>query len=66
MDDLSDLCSLIERSIDEESPVSVREGGIIRTGFDKTIDNLRSAKTQGKTGWHSWRRMTGQEPGLKT
>ncbi len=48
MDDLSDLCSLIERSIDEESPVSVREGGIIRTGFDKTIDNLRSAKTQGK------------------
>ncbi len=48
MDDLSDLCSLIERSIDEESPVSVREGGIIRTGFDETIDNLRSAKTQGK------------------
>ncbi len=49
MDGLEDLCELIGRAICEEPPVSVREGGIIREGFDETIDQLRHAKTEGKT-----------------
>lgn len=48
MDELSDICTLIENAIEDEPPVSVREGGIIREGFDETIDNLRKAKTEGK------------------
>ncbi len=48
MDDLSDICTLIENAITEEPSISVREGGIIREGFDETIDNLRHAKTEGK------------------
>ena len=49
MDGLEDLYHLICASIQEEPPISVKEGGIIREGFDETIDNLRNAKTQGKT-----------------
>lgn len=48
MDDLSDICTLIENAIEDEPPIAIKEGGIIRTGFDKTIDNLRNAKTEGK------------------
>jgi len=49
MDDLSDLFELINSSITEEPPISIREGGIIKEGFDETIDQLRHAKTEGKT-----------------
>lgn len=49
MDDLSDLFALITSAIAEEPPISIREGGIIREGFDETIDQLRHAKTEGKT-----------------
>ena len=33
----------------EEPPLSIREGGIIKEGFDEQIDALRRAKTEGKT-----------------
>ncbi|RKI92738.1 DNA mismatch repair protein MutS [Parablautia intestinalis] len=48
IDDLSDICTLIENAINDEPPITIREGGIIREGFDETIDNLRHAKTEGK------------------
>jgi DNA mismatch repair protein MutS len=48
MDGLEDICSLIEGSIMEEPPVSVKEGGIIKTGYDAEVDKLRSASTDGK------------------
>ncbi len=48
LDPLSDLYDLISRAIVEEPPFLIREGGIIKEGFDSTIDALRSAKTEGK------------------
>ena len=41
MDPLSDIEALIDRAISEEPPFSLREGGIIRGGFDEEIDRLR-------------------------
>ncbi|MDD6201630.1 MAG: DNA mismatch repair protein MutS [Lachnospiraceae bacterium] len=49
IDGLEDISALIEASIMEEPPITVREGGIIREGFDETIDSLRNAKTEGKS-----------------
>ena len=49
MDTLEELCQLIENSIDDEPPIAVKEGGIIRDGFNEEIDRLRKAKTEGKT-----------------
>lgn len=50
LDTLEDLCELIEQSIEEDPPISIREGGMIKDGFHPDIDRLRSAKTEGK-GW---------------
>ncbi|MDY3729922.1 MAG: DNA mismatch repair protein MutS [Candidatus Choladocola sp.] len=49
MDDLSDLYELIDASIIEEPPISIRDGGIIKEGFHEEVDRLRNAKTEGKT-----------------
>lgn len=48
MDDLTDICTLIENAIDDEPPIAIKEGGIIKEGFDENIDHLRHAKTEGK------------------
>ncbi|MCM1266411.1 MAG: DNA mismatch repair protein MutS, partial [Bacteroidales bacterium] len=48
MDPLEDIHALIQSAIEEEPPLALKEGGIIREGFHETIDALRSAKTDGK------------------
>ena len=48
LDDFKDLLDLLDRSIEEEPPITVREGGIIKAGFDQDIDHLREARTKGK------------------
>lgn len=48
LDDLSDIYKLIDESIIEEPPITVREGGIIKDGFNEEVDRLRKAKTEGK------------------
>ena len=48
IDGLEDIYQLIEEAIIEEPPISIREGGMIKDGFDETIDRLRSAKHDGK------------------
>ncbi len=48
LDPLDDLSDLILKSIEEEPPVSVKEGGIIRGGYSEEVDRLRAAKTDGK------------------
>ncbi len=48
IDGLEDICALIESAIEEEPPITIREGGIIKEGFDEDIDKLRNAKRDGK------------------
>lgn len=49
IDGLEDIYELIGQSILEEPPLVIREGGIIKEGYDEDIDQLRRAKTEGKT-----------------
>ena len=49
LDPLEDLEDLITRAIVEEPPITVREGGMIRDGYNEEADRLRHAKTEGKT-----------------
>lgn len=49
LDPLEDLCALVESSIIEEPPLAMKEGGIIKDGFNEEVDRLRNAKSQGKT-----------------
>ena len=50
IDPLQDLYELISTSIEEEPPINVKDGGIIKAGYNKDVDRLRNAKTEGK-GW---------------
>ena len=48
LDELSDVYSLIDNSIDENPPFVVRDGGIIKSGYSEDIDNLRYIMSNGK------------------
>ena len=48
IDGLEDIYQLIDEAIIDEPPISIREAGMIKDGFDETIDRLRSAKHDGK------------------
>ncbi len=49
LDGLKDICDAIDEAIVEEPPVTIREGGMIKEGYDPDIDRLRHAKTEGKS-----------------
>jgi len=48
-DTLDDICELIEKSIVDDPPVTIKEGGIIKTGYNEEVDRLRKASTEGKS-----------------
>ena len=49
LDPLEDLFDLIDSSINEEPPIAIKDGGIIKTGYSEQIDRLRNASIEGKT-----------------
>jgi DNA mismatch repair protein MutS len=44
----SELADLLERAVSPETPLAIKEGGIIRDGFSKELDELRGAARSGK------------------
>ncbi len=65
MDDFDDLVDLLDRSIEDEPPLQVKEGGIIKAGFDADIDRLREAKTQGRQWLMDLEAQDQQRTGIK-
>lgn len=49
MDSLEELYELIEGAINDDPPILVREGEIIKDGYNSDVDKYRKAKTEGKT-----------------
>ncbi len=64
-DDLSDLCSLIESAIADDPPIQIKEGGIIKTGYNEEVDRLRLAKTDGKKWLSDLEEKAKNETGIK-
>lgn len=48
LDTLGDLCKLVSDSIKEDPPIAMKEGGIIKDGYNAEVDKLRNAKSDGK------------------
>lgn len=48
LDPLEELCDLVGRAIQEEPPLAMKEGGIIKDGYNEEVDRLRKAKSEGK------------------
>lgn len=65
IDDLSDLFHLIDSAIIDEPPLAVKEGGIIKEGFKEQIDELRTAKTEGKNWLAALENADKERTGIK-
>ena len=48
LDTLKDVYDIIDKTIVEEPPISVKEGGLIKKGYNSEIDQLKEATTEGK------------------
>ena len=47
-DPLTDLCELLETSINDNPPVTIHEGGLIKDGYNKELDELKSVRKNSK------------------
>ncbi len=65
LDELLDVTNLILSSIDEETPIAVKEGNIIKTGYNEEVDKFRSAKTEGKNWIASLEESEKEKTGIK-
>jgi DNA mismatch repair protein MutS len=65
-DNCSDLADLIETVLVDEPPVTIREGGLIRPGYDAYLDQLREASTNGKKWLAELERQEREATGIKT
>ena len=48
LDELQDIYMIIEKAIIDDPPMTVKDGGIIKLGYDEEIDKLKTAQTEGK------------------
>lgn len=65
LDTLQDIYDLIEMAITDEPPVSVKEGGIIKTGYNNEVDKLRGATTEGKNWVVALENLEREKTGIK-
>ena len=49
MDVLTDIYNLLDSAIDPDAPITIREGGIFKTGYNEAIDNYRDKKVNSKS-----------------
>ncbi|XEC92606.1 DNA mismatch repair protein MutS [Paenibacillus tarimensis] len=66
IDGCSDLASIIDTVLVDDPPVSVREGGLIRTGYDEYLDRLREASAGGKQWLADLEHREREATGIKT
>lgn len=65
IDPLEDICSLISSAVQDEPPIALHDGGIIREGYDERVDQLRAAKSDGKTWLASLESEEREKTGIK-
>jgi len=66
LDELADVRETLERSIADDAPVSMRDGGLLRKGFDAKLDELRSVTTDGKSWIAAYEGRERQETGISS
>ena len=66
LDTLQDIACLIEDTIREDPPVSLKEGGIIREGYDEELDRLISLSRDGKSWIAGFARSEQERTGISS
>lgn len=65
LDTLEDLYELLEKSIEEDPPIPIKEGGILKEGYNEEVDHLKKAKTEGKTWLAELEEREREKTGIK-
>ncbi|UCE80519.1 MAG: DNA mismatch repair protein MutS [Methanobacteriota archaeon] len=63
--DVSDVVKLIEKSISDDPPLTLKDGGLIRDGFDADLDELRKTSREGKKWLADLERSERHRTGIK-
>ena len=66
MDGLPEVTDLLARSIVDEPPLSLREGGLIKDGFDADLDELRAISRGGKNWIAEMEKAERERTGIKS
>ena len=66
LDTLDDISEILDRAIDDNPPFQVREGGIIKDGYDADVDYYRSILTNGENIMRSIEEREREATGIKT
>ena len=66
MDDLADIRTLLSQAIADEPPLTIREGGIIKDGYNAEIDQLREIRDNGEGYKLMIEAKEKEETGIKT
>jgi DNA mismatch repair protein MutS len=66
LDQLNDVAAQVDRAIVDHPPILIREGGLIKSGYDPALDELRDQVTQGKSWLTELEEKERARTGIKT
>jgi len=63
-DSMDELADLLEAAIEPQCPSHLRDGGVIRTGFNEELDRLRSISKDGQSWLRNYQKQQSQRTGI--
>ena len=66
IDELADVASLVENAINDDPPLTLKDGGVIRDGFNEEIDRLREIANGGASILREIEEREKEATGIKT
>ena len=66
VDALPDLRELIDKAIVDEPPISIKEGGVLRDGYNESLDEYRGAATKGREWLAKFQKDEQERTGIPT
>jgi len=63
-DSMDELAELLESAIEPDCPLRLSDGGVIRTGFDKALDELRSVSRDGRSWLAAYQKQQIERTGI--
>ncbi len=65
LDTLEDLFELLDQSIEDDPPIPIKEGGIIKSSYSEEVEHLKKAKTDGRTWLADMENEEREKTGIK-
>ncbi len=65
LDDCHDLAKLINDAIVDDPPITIKDGGIIKEGYNSLVDEYKKASTEGKTWLLELEQREKEKTGIK-